>query len=178
MSAKGSTATLSTVYALGFAFTGAVAVHIHSSAIKPAGFAGSTHIGWVVATIYIDGGAEGEGTMVAGAQGYRIATGQIHNHPGAQADGICGVGNHLVGVGVAISIGVGLVGKFTEEEGSIRVGDFTLVCIDREGTTGKYQRTYLWANHPHGAVLPIPGRAEIAWLCPPLAVTLALVALA
>ena len=72
----------------------------------------------------------------------------------------------MVGVGIAISIGVGLVGKFTEEEGSIRVGDFTLVCIDREGTTGKYQRTYLWANHPHGAVLPIPGRAAVCLALP------------
>ena len=75
LSAKGSTATLGTVYALGFALTWAVTVHIFGSAIKSTGFAGSPHIGWVVSTIYIDGGAEGEGTMVTGAQGYRIATG-------------------------------------------------------------------------------------------------------
>ena len=75
LSAKGSTATLSTVYALGLALTGAGTVHIHSPAIKPAGFARSTHIGWVVATIYIDGGSQSEGTMVTGTQGYRVFTG-------------------------------------------------------------------------------------------------------
>ena len=75
LSTKGSTAALGTVYALGLALTWAVTVHIFGSAIKSTGFSGATHIGWVIATIYIDGGSQGESTMVAGAQGYCVFTG-------------------------------------------------------------------------------------------------------
>ena len=71
---ESGTATLSVVYALGFSFAGSVTVHIFGPAIKSTGFARSSDIGGIISTIYIDCGAQSEGTMVTGAQRYCIAT--------------------------------------------------------------------------------------------------------
>ena len=72
---KSGTATLGVIHTLGFSFAGSVTIHIFGPAIKSTGFARSSDIGGVISTIYIDGGAQSQGTMVTGAQRYGIATG-------------------------------------------------------------------------------------------------------
>ena len=55
--------------------------------------------------------------MVASAQGNGFAPEQVYHNPGSQADGICGVSDHLVGVGSTIPSCKSLVGKFAKQEG-------------------------------------------------------------
>ena len=93
--------------------------------------------------------------MVTGTQGEGIIPSHIDHHSGAQADRVCSESSHLVGVGRSICGGVCFISKFSEEEGTVRVGDLPLVHIDGQGTTGKFQRAYLRAYHPYCAVFPM-----------------------
>ena len=100
---EGSTAALGIVYTLGSCpFLGLVPSTSIAPPSNPPALPDPPTLDGSLSTIYIDGGAQSEGTMVTGTQGYGIVTGYIDDHTGAQADGVCSkVGNHLVGVGEA-----------------------------------------------------------------------------
>ena len=97
--------------------------------------------------------------MIAGTQRKGFISAHIYHHTGTKADGICGKGGDLVGVGTTIIGGECFIGKFTQEERAIGMSDFTGIHINGQGATGKFKRAYLWANHPHRAILPVAGSA-------------------
>ena len=53
-------------HTLGLALTGAVTIHIFSTPIKPTGFSCATDIGGIALSIYIDGGTEGDVSIISG----------------------------------------------------------------------------------------------------------------
>ena len=105
-----------------------------------------------ISATYIDGRIDGQITVVSGAQGEGVLAHHIYHHSGSNIDGVCGKGGDLVGIGGPVGCGKGLVGKFTKQEGAVRMGKFAGINIDGQSTTGKYERAHLRADHPYGSV--------------------------
>ena len=99
--------------------------------------------------------------MVAGAEGCRVGPGNIDHYTGAQSDFVCGESSELVRVGGTIWSGVGFIVNFTEHKGTIGMSNFSRICINGKRTTGKFQRANLWAYHPYGTIVTMPGSAPI-----------------
>ena len=126
-------------HTLGLALTRAVSIHIFGTPIKPTGFGCTTDIGWIAPSIYIDGGTEGDVSIISGTQGYRVVTHQVDHYAGTEADLVCGEGGNFVGISRTILRRKCFIGKFTKQEGSIGMGNFALIGINSQSTACKFQ---------------------------------------
>ena len=141
-------------HTLSLALTWAVSIHIFGTPIKPTGFSCASDIGWIVPSIYIDGGTEGDVSIISGTQGYRVVTHQVDHYAGAQTDLVCGEGGNFVGISRTILRRKCFIGKFTEKERAIGMSDLPLVSINGQGTVSKFERTNLRTDYPYGTILP------------------------